>query len=459
MTVRDKTLANPPSLNTSALAPDVLETVRGKKTSFVYSVPRENAITYCENYNSAKNKMQKMLEVRPTSTPKTTSMVYMTASNKACKSHKQINSKTVIQQTVMLVDRPRFSYVINCPGGESVCYVYMIQPESFDNKSHRRSLQNTLLEDSASSVGDNIFSLSHGRKALCTANNFVCQQDGDCCTNYCITEVSRCSCKGDEERCSSDSQCCSGYNCRLAIGYYACQKCFPGNAMVELADGRSIPFSKLRLGDHIKVVSSSGDVKAETALFWLHNEPNRHAAFLNIQAVSPETNAISSLRISGNHFLLASTAGAQGVVPSFAEAFMAPAKDVQPGWWIWVKSRGDSSEVTPAQVVRSTPELLRGVYSILTESGTVMVDGVAASNHADMVMKDGSLLSEVFVSKKNIPALHHAFLAPVRLVAKVLGSKAMEAAALTSPLALEGSVTVSLGHLLYNAVAWFKGVH
>jgi hypothetical protein len=416
MVVRNKGMASPPPLNISTLAPDIIAATnpKGRNPTFWYTVPRKDAVKYCKDYYSAENKMERMLEVRPTSTPETTSMVYMTASNKACRSYKTIKPSLVIQQSGILVGRP-YDFIINCPPNNDVCYVYKLE---------RQFVSTVPLDADSSPQGMQSSLLPQGRKLQCDSDGTFCAID--------------------------EKRCCSG-KCELnEYGLGRCvQTCFPGESTVELADGSLIQLSSLRLHDKIKVIDASGSVKVEPALTWLHRNPSEFATYLRISAVDPKTNATAHLRISPNHFLQTSKATE---VPSFMSSEMAPAGDVEVGSWVWIKS---GSTMTPATVTAVAPEHLQGVYSLMTDSGTVIVDGVAASNHADIVLRDGSMLCESFVARKNIPKLHHAFLAPIRWASKVVGPKAMESLASKSN---EGSLTVAFGTGVQNAIYWAKGV-
>jgi hypothetical protein len=328
-----------------------------------------------------------------------------------------------VQQSARVIGRS-IDVIVNCPASDDQCYVYklamlmsQVPGNSSSTDNHRRRIQ-SIIEDDA-------FHPVHGRKLQCLDTGGLCNTNSDCCSNKC----------GE-----------SYYGLRCA------DSCFPGDATVELADGTSVAMNTLRLGDRIKVVSSSGDIKAEPALFWLHRSPAKHSSYLHIKAMNVDNNSTTTLRISPNHFLPISS---NGEAPVYSTSFMAPAMDVQTGWWVWVKS-SDASSLSPALVTDVSRELHQGAYSIMTESGTVIVNGVAASNHADIIMRDGSLMCEMFASKRNIPAYQHAFLAPVRVAAKVLGPKAMEALSSKS-VNSEGSLSVSFGMAVRNVIAWAKG--
>lgn len=452
MVVMNKKMRTVPTLNITSLASSIRTAtdINNKTPVFWYTIPRKDVITYCEDYYSAKSKMQQMLEVRPTSTPKTTSMVYMTAANNACKSFSKITPNTAIQQSALVVDRST-EVIAECPAEKSVCYLYKLQPKSGSDSSKGRRRLSTV---------DDLSSPLHGRKLQCYSHSTSCTRDSDCCSGSCSgyyqdpagpVTIGSCTCieNGKSVPAGGDQGCCSYYSSGGVCKDESSDSggCFPKDATVELEDGRSLPIDQLRLGDGIKVLDRFGNIRAEPALFWLHRNPTMPTSYVRIQAIDMKTNKTVGLRISPNHFLPV------GETEVFGQSTMVPAMDLQLGWCIWVKSK---DALSPARVTSITPELLRGAYSIMTDSGTVIVDGVAASIHADVVLRDGSLMSEAFVSRKNIPTLHHFFLTPVRLMAKVLGPSAMETLSITSGQG--GSFTVSSGMLLQKAVTWAKGI-
>jgi len=169
--------------------------------------------------------------------------------------------------------------------------------------------------------------------------------------------------------------------------------CFPGEAVV-LVDGRGeVPLARLRTGEMV-LVERQGQLGYEPVLTFLHaiqGGSGKSMSFVTVIHTNGE------FRASAAHIILVKEGLSQrsilvGQLQVGDEVFNAVNQDA-----VWV--------LKPSRVVailRSSTQ--SGMYAPLTSSGTIVVDGVVASNYA-------SSSEEKHLSHRAA----HAFLFPVRV--------------------------------------------
>jgi len=161
--------------------------------------------------------------------------------------------------------------------------------------------------------------------------------------------------------------------------------CFPSSATVETVDG------KRRVGElhsstcSLLTFTPGGLVKKDTFLTFLHFDPSVMATYLAISCKNGKT-----LLISPEHLLFVSISGGSSTP--------VPAKEVEIGNSLTCFNENGHPLLTEVVEIREVEE--RGVFSPLSKSGTLLVDGFLVSCYAHV----GSLTHE----------MAHASFAPLR---------------------------------------------
>lgn len=169
-------------------------------------------------------------------------------------------------------------------------------------------------------------------------------------------------CAAGGQGCINDagaSYCCAAGNlCSQNVCLAAPGQCFPGESMVTVKGVGAIPMQSLRSGD--QVLSKTGAF--EPVLGFLHvTGANEVSNFLSVKHSSGQ------LRVSPHHVV-------------FVENGDKLAIDLVAGDKLYV---AEESGVVAREVLSVTQSSGRsGMFAPMTPSGTVVVDGVAASNYA-----------------------------------------------------------------------------
>lgn len=159
--------------------------------------------------------------------------------------------------------------------------------------------------------------------------------------------------------------------------------CFPGEAVVMLADGTPRRMSELRTGE---VVRSAKGQKARV-LMWTHNDATVHHRFVRIVTEDGRT-----LVLSHGHML-------------YVNGVLRAGASVRVG----MKVEDDMGGLVGVSMV---DEVMRyGLYNPQTEDGDIVVGGVRCSTYTTAVKLSTA----------------HALLAPVRAVVRMFGGVAVKA--------------------------------
>lgn len=162
-------------------------------------------------------------------------------------------------------------------------------------------------------------------------------------------------------------------------------ECFPGEAMAQVYGRGAVSMASLQAGDLVQVKRASGDIAHEPVLGFLHSIHSEETSFVSV------THSKGQFRASANHLVFIS------------QQLDKPVGDLEVGDQILA----DSMASTVLAIHRAFGQ--QGMYAPLTETGTVVVDGVAASNYAVSSL-----------DLRRVPhACAHAIFAPVRLYHKL----------------------------------------
>jgi hypothetical protein len=171
-------------------------------------------------------------------------------------------------------------------------------------------------------------------------------------------------------------------------------QCFWGGSTVELEKGEKIPMSMLNVGDSVASLGSDGRIRYEKFHGWLDIDSDRFTTFVRLHV-----GYATAITLTKDHliFLVDYETGTDisGQTPVFAD-------QVQPGDRVWLNENGLAVAV---EITSITYHELRGIYAPFTDSGTILVNDVLASNYAK-VSSPHYLVHDVFLAPMNA---HHAY--------------------------------------------------
>jgi hypothetical protein len=157
--------------------------------------------------------------------------------------------------------------------------------------------------------------------------------------------------------------------------------CFPGTSTVELEGTRMIPMGQLKIGDRVRTTLDGGF--SEVYSFG-HYDRDIIAPYLKIETTK------FSLEISPSHMI-----------------FVADTRHAVAASFLQIGDRLEGGDV----VVKISTVFGNGAYAPFTYDGTIVVNGVKASNYVDVV--------STTVSIPGIHSLEHAAVAPRRWACKM----------------------------------------
>ncbi|CAM4940028.1 unnamed protein product [Rotaria socialis] len=161
---------------------------------------------------------------------------------------------------------------------------------------------------------------------------------------------------------SVSSSVCMQYNCGITAQQASC---FAGASLITLADGTFKSLVDVQIGDQV-LVNRNNTIEPITS--FIHAKRQGLFTFLALQIQSVVSNLSSTILVSANHLIFDYDSGEA----RFAGKFRVGDR-VQ---FI------DNSEIVPGEIVHIQLTKQQGYYAPLTPSGTIIIDGVVASNYA-----------------------------------------------------------------------------
>jgi len=134
---------------------------------------------------------------------------------------------------------------------------------------------------------------------------------------------------------------------------------------VELDNGKRIKMNQIRFGDRIATFDSKGEKKFSTVYSFGTAYPNR-----TIEAVQIHLGA-TNITLSSSHLLFASKTDDE-------KPIAIPASSITSDMYLWKEFNGNGV-LKPAKVTGVNNVWRTGFYNPWTQSGTLIVNGVAAS--------------------------------------------------------------------------------
>lgn len=161
--------------------------------------------------------------------------------------------------------------------------------------------------------------------------------------------------------------------------------CFPGEASVALEGGGTKPISALRPGERVLALAGGGgggELLYSEVLAFLDRDPGSRKLFYTLH-----TRAGPRLSLTAAHLLFVSAGNcSEGAEPAPGALKTVYASRARPGQCVLVArgggDGGGGGGARLSRIARVTLREARGAFAPLTQQGTLVVDGVAASCYA-----------------------------------------------------------------------------
>ena len=140
--------------------------------------------------------------------------------------------------------------------------------------------------------------------------------------------------------------------------------CFPSSAIVQLETGLKRRMDELRVGDSVLATNPDGSLVYSPISTFMHVERNLNASFVLLR------HELGEIELSPDHLIFVSR-------NKFSKPIDVIADQVNLGDFVWTLQ---NEVLVPSQVLFIDEVYKQGVYSPLTEAGTLLVDGTLASS-------------------------------------------------------------------------------
>lgn len=163
------------------------------------------------------------------------------------------------------------------------------------------------------------------------------------------------------------------------VGVLTACLCFPSDAVALRPNGEAVQMKHLRVGDEVIVIDGSGVFRVSRIFAFGHQHPHVHEQFVTIIAVCSESRHTFRCSLTPDHQIPLHRTDNE-------DSEYLRARDVELGDTIYVANDWCEAHTdivgAPAQlgtVIAIQHETKMGLFAPLTEAGTIVVNGVAAS--------------------------------------------------------------------------------
>jgi hypothetical protein len=319
--------------------------------------------------------------------------------------------------------------LVRCPadsGEGGACHLFSERPGSAADEGAGAAAPRSYLGPNAARAPVRVF--AGALELRCDAGG-ECRGGGASARRRLLGGYSCPNCAGDTGGDAACLVCCypCESNCQQTFAgcYSVCNcytrdlDCFPADAQVALEGGGAKAMAELAIGDRVLAADAAGRLFFDDVAFFGHREPAASAPFV---AVTTESGAV--LRLSPGHFLPAVADAACAAAGAGADLWAArellPARAVTTAHRVWVAGVGGKA-LRLEKVARVALAEHAGLFNPYTLSGSIVVDGVAASCHSSWIMD--AAFAALGVS---IPAGYQALFAPLRALYRAVGPAAAE---------------------------------
>jgi len=179
--------------------------------------------------------------------------------------------------------------------------------------------------------------------------------------------------------------------------------CFSADSFVQTDAGVNIPISDIVVGDRLQSVAADGSIVYEEVYGFGHKDASTETTFIRVE-VKRANEGSRYLELTPRHWL---HSGA--TCCSFEQ--LVEAQHLNVGDTVWITN--SANELIPSAISNLTRVHRMGIYNPLTRSSTLIVNGVLASNFAN-------------IPSWWSPAAQHQLYLPYRALASLLPASAIE---------------------------------
>ena len=148
------------------------------------------------------------------------------------------------------------------------------------------------------------------------------------------------------------------------------RSCFPADAIVTTSHAGDLPISSLKIGDKVLAARPDGSTFFDDIYMFGHKDATAASSFVKL-----ETDGGAVLRLTADHHLFVTRAGQRLEIPS-SEALV--------GDLVHVAGLPGASQ--PEAIASKSLVAGTGLFNPYTMSGSIVVDGVAASCHSSSAL-------------------------------------------------------------------------
>ena len=182
------------------------------------------------------------------------------------------------------------------------------------------------------------------------------------------------------------------------------RSCFPADAIVTTSHAGDLPISSLKIGDKVLAARPDGSTFFDDIYMFGHKDATAASRFVKLETASGAV-----LRLTADHHLFVTRGG---------ERLEVPSSKALAGDFVHVAGRSGACQLEA--IVAKSLVAGTGLFNPYTLSGSIVVDGVAASCHSS------SALDGVFrLMGVSVPDGYQIAFAPVRAMYRALGAERM----------------------------------
>ena len=150
--------------------------------------------------------------------------------------------------------------------------------------------------------------------------------------------------------------------------------CFPASATVRLESGETRSMADLSVGQRVLTIHHDGSLHYDDVIAFMHRQPQLMTSFSVITTVDGY-----QLVATDDHLVFTSADQSASFSDGAPPTFMSHLHSGNDSVYV---TTPDSKHLAVSMVMSVTKVTERGVFAPLTSSGTIVVDGVAASCYA-----------------------------------------------------------------------------
>jgi hypothetical protein len=193
--------------------------------------------------------------------------------------------------------------------------------------------------------------------------------------------------------------------------------CFPASATAILNDGtpsgKRVSMSDLKIGDEVLTIDSVGKAAYSPIFLWGHRTAAAEGEFCKLTTASGQ-----SVMMTAGHYLYVSESS-EAPITAATTVSAGLAKVGEYAWTV------EGSTATASRIVAIEKVVDTGLYTPITLTGSIVVDGIYASSYAEEHIFAFQSMLEVAMDARRaaaiVPGILHTLLAPARQLYAAFG--------------------------------------